>query len=106
MDDQGFEELMEKAREVSRGGVARGPAEDTHKRVIEFARGAGFESRFVGYETTETETVVGATEQANGRVRQARGEPLLPGGRRPGLRLGDRRDAERQGEGDRRLSPG
>ena len=38
VDDQGFEELMEKAREVSRGGVARGPAEDTHKRVIEDAR--------------------------------------------------------------------
>src|SRR4051812_26862199 len=68
VDDQGFEELMERAREVSRGGAARGPAEDTHKRVIEFARSAGFPSRFVGYETTETETVVGAAEQANGRV--------------------------------------
>jgi alanyl-tRNA synthetase len=68
VDDQGFEELMERAREVSRGGAARGPAEDTHKRVIEFARGAGFASRFVGYETIEAETVVGATEPANGRV--------------------------------------
>jgi len=68
VDDQGFEELMERAREVSRGGVARGPAEDTHKRVIEFARSAGFPSRFVGYETTDAETVVGAAEQADGRV--------------------------------------
>jgi alanyl-tRNA synthetase len=68
VDDQGFEELMERAREVSRGGAARGPAEDTHRRVIEFARGAGFPSRFVGYETTETETVVGAAEPADGRL--------------------------------------
>src|SRR5215211_5715495 len=68
VDDQGFEELMERAREVSRGGVARGPAEDTHKRIIEFARSAGFPSRFVGYETTDAETVVGAAEQGDGRV--------------------------------------
>jgi len=68
VDDQGFEELMERAREVSRGGVARGPAEETHKRVFDFARGAGFVSRFVGYEATEWETVVGAAAPANGRV--------------------------------------
>src|SRR3954454_21226083 len=68
VDDQGFEELMEHAREVSRSGIARGPAEETHTRVLEFARGAGFPSRYVGYETTEAETVVGAAEQANGRV--------------------------------------
>jgi alanyl-tRNA synthetase len=68
VDDQGFEELMEHAREVSRAGVARGPAEETHKRVIEFARSAGFPSRFVGYETTEADTVVGAAESGNGRV--------------------------------------
>jgi alanyl-tRNA synthetase len=68
VDDQGFDELMERAREVSRGGAARGPVEDTHTRVLEFAKGAGFASRFVGYETTEAETVVGAAETANGRV--------------------------------------
>jgi alanyl-tRNA synthetase len=68
VDDQGFEELMEQAREVSRGGVARGPAEETHERVIEFARGAGFPTRFVGYQATEWETVVGAVRAANGRL--------------------------------------
>jgi alanyl-tRNA synthetase len=68
VDDQGFEALMEQAREVSRGGVARGPAEDTHERVITFARGAGFETRFVGYEATEWETRVGAVGSANGGV--------------------------------------
>jgi alanyl-tRNA synthetase len=67
VDDQGFEELMERAREVSRGGVARGPAEERHGQVIAFARGAGFPTRFVGYEATEWETVVGAVERADGR---------------------------------------
>ena len=99
MDDQGFEELMEKAREVSRGGVARGPAEDTHKRVIEFARGAGFESRFVGYETTEAETVVGATEQANGRVLAKLEEsPFYPEG---GGQVSDRGSSRRRAAGRR-----
>jgi alanyl-tRNA synthetase len=68
VDDQGFEELMERAREISRAGVARGPAEESHGRVIEFARSAGFNTRFVGYEATEWETVVGAVESANGRL--------------------------------------
>jgi alanyl-tRNA synthetase len=68
VDDQGFEALMERAREVSRSGVARGPAEDSHERVISFARGAGFATRFVGYEATEWETRVGAVDSANGGV--------------------------------------
>ncbi len=68
VDDQGFEALMERAREVSRGGAARGPAEDGHERVISFARGAGFATRFVGYETTEAETRVGAVGDGSGRV--------------------------------------
>ena len=67
VDDQGFEELMERAREVARGGAsvarAAGPG---HERVLSFARGAGFRSRFVGYESTEAETVLGAVERSNG----------------------------------------
>src|SRR6266542_858288 len=41
-------------------------SEDEHERVIAFARGAGFQTRFVGYETTEVNTTVGALERANG----------------------------------------
>jgi alanyl-tRNA synthetase len=70
VDDQGFEELMERAREVARGG-AREPAHaggGKHERVQSFARSAGFPTRFVGYETTEAETVLGAVDQANGQV--------------------------------------
>src|SRR3954452_22979805 len=72
VDDQGFEELMERAREVSRQRKARAGAEGEpevhvdHERVLGFARATGFRSQFVGYETTEAETVLRALESANG----------------------------------------
>jgi alanyl-tRNA synthetase len=69
VDDQGFAELMERAREVARGGASvRQAAGTRHERVLSFARDAGFPTRFVGYETTEADTVLGAVEQSNGHV--------------------------------------
>jgi alanyl-tRNA synthetase len=69
VDDQGFEELMEQARERARGGGgARRAGGSAHERVQSFVRAAGFPTRFVGYETTEAETVVGAVERANGHL--------------------------------------
>jgi alanyl-tRNA synthetase len=70
VDDQGFEELMDRAREVSRGARAEAgqPVHTDHEEVLRFTRGAGFTTRFVGYETTEAETLVRAVEQENGRV--------------------------------------
>jgi alanyl-tRNA synthetase len=65
VDDQGFEELMEEARRIARSGRQSG-AETGHEQVLAFARSAGFESRFVGYEATEWETVVGALERRDG----------------------------------------
>jgi alanyl-tRNA synthetase len=35
---------------------------------MEFARGAGFNTRFVGYEALESETTVGAVDQVNGKL--------------------------------------
>jgi alanyl-tRNA synthetase len=67
VDDQGFEELMEQARDVARRGM-RKTGDQGHEQVMEFARGAGFATRFVGYEALETETRVGAVERENGRV--------------------------------------
>src|SRR5215218_6008887 len=74
VDDHGFEELMERAREVSRAGSSRTPARAEaradihvdHDNVLRFAREAGFRTRFVGYETTEAETVLRVAERANG----------------------------------------
>ena len=76
VDDQGFEELMERAREVSRAGSsrtrARAEAGDDvhveHEDVLRFARDAGFQTRFVGYETTEADTVLRVAKRANGWV--------------------------------------
>src|SRR4051794_21402146 len=69
VDDQGFEELMERAREVARGGASvRQAVGGEHERVLAFARSAGFPTRFVGYETIEAETRLGAVEQVNGRL--------------------------------------
>ncbi|HEY6778825.1 MAG TPA: alanine--tRNA ligase [Thermoleophilaceae bacterium] len=74
VDDQGFEELMERAREVSRAGSSRTRARAEaradihvdHDDVLRFAKQAGFRTRFVGYETTEADTVLRVAERADG----------------------------------------
>jgi alanyl-tRNA synthetase len=74
VDDQGFEELMQQAREVSRRRGAFATADDgtdahvQHDDVMRFARQAGFRTRFVGYETTEADTVLRVTERVDGWV--------------------------------------
>ena len=74
VDDQGFEELMEQARETSRAGGARARAANGgglhvgHEDVLRFVRDAGFRTQFVGYETTEAESVIRAAERVNGVV--------------------------------------
>jgi alanyl-tRNA synthetase len=69
VDDAGFHELMEEQRERARTGAARATgAEDEHEQVREFVRGAGFVTRFVGYETTEADSSVGALHSRNGTL--------------------------------------
>ncbi len=67
VDDQGFAELMDEARKIARAGQ-RGAAAGDRERVTAFARATGFETRFVGYEATEWETVIRALEGENGRL--------------------------------------
>ena len=69
VDDQGFEELMDRAREIARAGGGRTAAATggQHERVLAFARAAE-PSHFRGYESTELETVVSAVERVNGLV--------------------------------------
>ena len=69
VDDEGFRELMEEQRERARTGAARAHGtEGDHERVLAFSRDAGFQSKFVGYETTELTTSIAAVQQRNGVV--------------------------------------
>jgi alanyl-tRNA synthetase len=69
VDEEGFELLMEEQRSrarlssdraIDRGGL--------RERALELAGAAGFATDFVGYETTERETTVGALASDDGRV--------------------------------------
>jgi len=69
VDLPGFDALMSEQRERSR--IGEGGGEQTlagRERASAFAGAAGFTTRFVGYETTEQATTVGALERSDGRV--------------------------------------
>jgi len=69
VDDQGFAELMEHAREVARGGAStRAAGGPRHERVLAFARSSSAPSRFVGYEALEADTVVTSVERGDGAL--------------------------------------
>src|SRR5579863_455139 len=69
VDDGAFDALMDDQRRRSRAGdAAADGAPDGRERASAFAAGAGFATRFTGYETTEQATTVGAVERENGRV--------------------------------------
>ena len=99
VDAAGFEALMDGARATARAG-ARETGSDDADRIAELVRGAGFETNFVGYERTDADTVARSVEQLERHAAgQARGQPVLSAGRRPGLRQRLRRDADRRGRG-------
>jgi alanyl-tRNA synthetase len=66
VDESGFETLMERQRSRARSAAEIDESGDGRERVREFAGGAGFETRFTGYETVEQHTTVGAVEQQDG----------------------------------------
>ena len=70
VDEEGFEALMNEQRERAPGERRREIAatEALRERAVAFAGAAGFDTDFVGYETTERETTVGAIESDNGRL--------------------------------------
>jgi alanyl-tRNA synthetase len=69
VDEQGFEDLMEEQRERARGSSGRDSSREAlRERAAAFAGGAGFQTDFVGYETTDRETTVGAATSDNGSV--------------------------------------
>ena len=69
VDEEGFEALMDEQRTRARQGSGRtrvSPA--LRDRAAELAGGAGFETEFVGYERTDTDTTIGAAVADNGQL--------------------------------------
>ena len=68
VDEEGFEALMNEQRARARAGARGRGGEAVREQAVALAGQAGFETDFVGYETTERETTVGAVAVENGRV--------------------------------------
>ncbi len=69
VDEDGFEALMDQQRERARRGSGRfAGGEQLRERALALADEAGFETEFVGYETTDSDTTVGAVGADDGRV--------------------------------------
>jgi alanyl-tRNA synthetase len=78
VDLEGFAGLMEEHREISRAGGERSELQ----RAADFARAAGFETDFVGWEKTEALTQIGALEQLGDGsfLAKLRESPFYPDG--------------------------
>ena len=71
VDEEGFEALMEEQRRRSRPGSGAGRGQDDEAlrdRAVQLAGEAGFATDFVGYETTDSDTTVGALASEDGHV--------------------------------------
>jgi len=81
VDEQRFAGLMEEARILARAGSRDTAADSSADRAAGFARAAGFETRFVGYESIEADTVARAVERENGNVLvKLEDSPFYPAG--------------------------
>jgi len=70
VDEEGFEALMDDQRARARQGSSRTATSGRRDRAAALSGGAGFATEFVGYETTDAETTIGAvqSEPAEGRL--------------------------------------
>jgi alanyl-tRNA synthetase len=71
VDEPGFERLMDEQRARARAGGVRGTAVDADElraKAQELVGASDFASEFVGYETTERATSVGALTREDGRL--------------------------------------
>jgi alanyl-tRNA synthetase len=69
VDEEGFESLMAGQRRQSRESSGRDrTGEELRDRALAFSGSAGFTTDFVGYQTTDSETTVGALTGDDGRV--------------------------------------
>ncbi len=69
VDEEGFEELMGRQRERARAASSQTRAGDELRELaLALVGQAGFQTDFVGYETTDSETTIGAALPEDGRV--------------------------------------
>ncbi len=69
VDEAGFETLMEDQRDRARRGSSRGGDESgVRERAAALSGEAGFSTEFVGYETTDAETTIGAVSSSDGHL--------------------------------------
>ncbi len=81
VDEEGFAALMEQARELARSGARHTGGEQAAERAAAFARQTGFSTRFVGYESTEADTVARAVASDNGtQLVKLEDSPFYPAG--------------------------
>ena len=81
VDAQGFAALMEQARDRARSGARDTGGNETAERAAAFARQTDFSTRFVGYESTEAETVARAVASENGtQLIKLEDSPFYPAG--------------------------
>ncbi len=78
VDIDGYRVEMERHREISRAGGDRTETQ----RAADFAKAAGFSTRFVGYEKTDVLTQIGALEELDGGrfLAKLRESPFYPAG--------------------------
>jgi alanyl-tRNA synthetase len=68
VDEEGFEALMDNQRTMAREGSRGGGVDVVRERALALSGSAGFATEFVGYETTDAETTIGAAVSDNGDV--------------------------------------
>ena len=69
VDEEGFEVLMEEQRTRARASAGRGRGgTELREHAQAFSGEAGFQTDFVGYESVERETTVGALASEEGRI--------------------------------------
>jgi alanyl-tRNA synthetase len=69
VDEEGFEALMDEQRSRARASAGRATVdEDLRERALALTGEAGFATDFVGYETTDRDTTIGAVASDDGRV--------------------------------------
>ncbi|HEY6398136.1 MAG TPA: alanine--tRNA ligase, partial [Solirubrobacteraceae bacterium] len=68
VDEEGVEALMEAQRDRSRPDARAARTGGLRERALTLAAEAGFQTEFVGYETTDRDTSVGAAASQNGTV--------------------------------------